>query len=274
MNTVLGSRRALLSAAFVTLAACFTPSAATASGFDVYLSAPGSQSTIFTDTLTETFSGFTPGIYTSNLTSSIGTYQLSSTNKLAVVANNIYGTGTGNYVALGAQSGSSAPVTLQLSGAHSYFGFSWNAGDVNNEISFYNGSTLVGRYSTATITNILKKSTVTALNGSTYNSSDYYGQPSTHLNSSEPYAFINFIDSTGTFDKVVFGNSGTTGTGFESDNHTIRTTAPSAVSSFVFVGSVTPEPGSVGLCIGLGLSSCLFLKRRRRPGVKRSSSAH
>jgi len=245
------------------LAAIAVPSAATASGFDVFLSAPASQSTIFTNTITETFSGFTPGVYTSNLVASVGTYQLSSSTKLAVVANNQYGANTGNYVALGAQSSSSAPVTLQLATGNSYFGFSWNAGDVNNELSFYNGSQLVGYYSTATVTGLLKNPTVTALDGTTYTSSQYYGQPGTRLNSGEPYAFINFIDNAGTFDKVVFGNSRTSATGFESDNHTIRPTAPSAANSFVFVGSATPEPGSVGLMIGLGISAGIFLKGRR-----------
>lgn len=237
---------------------------ADASGIDVYLSAPASHSTIFTDTITETFSGFSTGIYTSNMMGAVGTYQLSSTTKLAVVANNQYGTNTGNYVALGAQSGSSAPVTLQLPGQTAYFGFSWNAGDANNEISFYNGTTRVGYYSTATITAILKNSTVTALNGQIYMSSKYYGQPTTGLNSSEPYAFINFISTGGTFDKVVFGNKSTTGTGFESDNHTIRTTAPGADGSFVFVGTATPEPGSVALLTGFGLAGGVFLKRRKR----------
>lgn len=203
--------------------------------------------------------------------SSIGTYQVNSTAKLAVVANNQYGANTGNYVALGAQSGSSAPVTLQLAGGNSYFGFSWNAGDVNNEISFYNGSQMVGYYSTATVTGLLKQPTVTALDGTTYTSSQYYGQPGTRLNSGEPYAFINFIDTAGTFDKVVFGNSHTTGTGFESDNHTIRLNAPNAANSFVFVGSATPEPGSVGLFIGLGISAGIFLKRRR---VRRTGNAN
>lgn len=263
-----------LSGLLVSFAVVAISSPAEASGFDVYLSAPGSQQTLFTSTLTETFSGFSTGTYTSNLVSTIGTYQLTTTAKAAIVANNQYGTGTGNYFSIGAQSSSSAPVTLQLSGQNSYFGFSWNAGDVNNELSFYNGSTLVGYYKTAAILDILKNATVTAVNGQTYQSSSYFGQPGTQLNASEPYAFINFFDSTGSFDRIVFGNSGSSGTGFESDNHTIRTTAPAPDSTFVFVGSAVPEPGDIATVAGLGLAGGIFLKRRLRRSRRTVSAAH
>ena len=241
-------------------------SPARASGFDVYLSAPASTATIYTNTITETFEEFTPGTYTTPLVgpTGFGTYELSSTNKLAIVADNQYGAGTGNYAALGAESGSSAPVTLKLASPQSYFGFSWNAGDANNTLSFYNGSTLVAYYSTATVTSLLKNTTVTALNGQTYQSSSYYGQPVSHQDSNEPFAFINFFDNSGTFDSIVFGNSNSTGTGFESDNHTIRAAAPAPDTSFVYVGSAVPEPSSVALFCGLGVAGGVAVRRRKR----------
>ena len=256
----------LLGTLLLTIALADVRSASASGSFDVYLSAPGSQSTIYTNTLTETFSEFNPGVYTSNLVGTIGTYQLSSSTKLAIMANDQYGSGTGNYAALGAQSGSASPVTLLLNSPQSYFGLSWNAGDQNNTLSFYNGSQLVGLYSTASVLNLLKNTTVTALNGQTYQSSAYYGQPGTHQDAGEPFAFINFTYTAGTFDRVVFGNSNTTGTGFESDNHTIRTNAPAPDSSFVSVGSAaTPEPGATALLIGLGLSGATLAIRRRKP---------
>jgi hypothetical protein len=234
-------------------------------GIDVYLSAPKSQATVFTNTLTETFEGFTAGIHTTSMVATIGTYQLSTTTKLAVLADDQYGTGTGQYVSLGAQSGTSAPVTLQLSSAQSYFGFSWNAGDANNEISFYNSGQRVGYYATSQVIGLLSHTTVTTLDGQTYQSSAYYGKPTTGVNSGEPYAFLNFIYTGGAFDKIVFSNSNSIGTGFESDNHTIRTVAPTAPGSFVHAGNAsTPEPGTLTLLSGLGLSGGIFLKRRRR----------
>ena len=239
------------------------------SGIDVYLSAPRAQGTIYSNTTVETFSGFAVGTYTTPLVSVLGTYQLSATSKLAVQADDQYGTGTGNYVALGAQTGSAVPVTLKLTATQSYFGMSWNAGDRNNELTFYNGSKLVGYYSTAQITNLLSNPTVTTVDGRTYQSSAYNGQPSTLANAGEPYAFINFIFKTGSFDKIVFGNSNTTATGFESDNHTIRVTAPVPDGSFVYAGVASvPEPGSVGLMAGVGLCSSVLVLRRRRKRVR------
>jgi F0F1-type ATP synthase membrane subunit c/vacuolar-type H+-ATPase subunit K len=240
---------------------------ASAGGIDVYLSAPASQSSLYSNITTETFSSFSTGIYTSPLASPLGSYQLTSTTKLAVLADDQYGTGTGNYVSLGAQSGSSLPVTLQLARSVSYFGFSWNAGDTNNQLAFYDSGRLVGNYSTTSIFAVLKNMSVAPLLGPSYLSSDYYGKPnsgSSRANSGEPYAFINFISNGGTFNSVVFSNSNTVGTGFESDNHTIRTDAPTPDNSFVRVGSTfVPEPGNVAFCFGLVMVGSMFTLRRR-----------
>ena len=230
-----------------------------------YLSAPKSQASLYTSVTVETFTSFAVGTYTSPLVATIGTYQLSATSKLAVRADDQYSAGTGNYVALGAETGTSAPVTLQLAASQSYFGISWNAGDSNNELTFYNGSALVGYYSTAKLTSLLANPTLTTVDGHTYQSSAYKGQPTTGANVAEPYAFINFIYSGGTFNKIVFGNSNSASTGFESDNHTIRTTAPIPDGGFVYAGIATvPEPGSVGLMAGCGVCTTLFLFKRRR----------
>jgi alpha-D-ribose 1-methylphosphonate 5-triphosphate synthase subunit PhnG len=66
------------------------------------------------------------------------------------------------------------------------------------------------------------------------------------------------------FDKVVFDNSGTTGSGFESDNHTV-TSAPVTLSGdHVFVSSLagnTPEPAAAALLAG-GLLLIAAARRR------------
>lgn len=234
-------------------------SSAHAQEISLYLSAPKTQSTIFTSTTVETFDA-TAGHYTSNFSSVIGTYTLSSTNAFNILADNQYGSGTGQYMAFGAQSGTSGPITLTFSAPQSYFGFSWNAGDNNNGIAIYNGATLLRRFSTATIRTMLSGPTVTAIDSTVYNSSQYFGKPPAGTsNSGEPYAFLNFIASGGTFTSIVFDNSGSTGSGFETDNHTIRASSVTPNGSFVFVSTSAPEPATWVLA-SLGM---IFLGRRR-----------
>lgn len=258
----------LIAGIFASIALSGLQSANAADLINVYLSAPKSTASVYSDTTTETFESLATGTYNSSYTSTIGTYQLSNTSKMAIVANDQYGTGTGKYMSFGAQSGTSGAITLNFNAPQSYFGFSWNAGDSNNGLSFYRGSELLGSYSTATILAKLSGTTVTAIDGvTTYNSSQYKGQPVSGQNSGQPYGFINIIDTNGAFDRVVFTNNNTTSTGYETDNHTIRTTAPGANNTFVAVGSTTPpavpEAGTVTL-LGLGLSAMGMVVTRRR----------
>lgn len=231
---------------------------------DIYLSGPDSTTSIYDQTTVETFESLAPGLYSTPYVSTIGTYQADGTSTFAISTDNQYGNGTGQYLGFGAQTGTSAPVTLTFSTPQSYFGFSWSAGDPFNGISFYRGSESLGYYSTQTILDKLSASTVTAYDGvTTYNSQDYFGKPGTGENSSEPYSFINIINTNGTFDRVVFDNSNRTNTGFEMDNHTIRTGITNPDGSFVPVGSAIPEAGTVTL-IGLGLSAMGIIATRRR----------
>ncbi len=256
--------------AFVAL----SPSAHAAGSIGVYLSKPQSQTTTYSETVVETFESLSTGQRTTNYASAIGTYNFSSSIPVSVQADNQFGMGTGQYIALGAQSSSSAPFSVTFATAQSYFGFSWSAGDSSNGLTFYNGSTNLGRFSTALITSMLSQSQVSAVDGTTYNSADYKGKPgsvtsiidSNRQNSAEPYAFLNFIGSGGMmFDRVVFDNSGSTSSGFESDNHTIRTSAPTVDQKSVFVGGVgAPEPGAFALALPfLPLLGVKALRRRK-----------
>ena len=251
----------------LTLSAAFSLSnSAKAISISIYLSAPKSQTTIYSNTTVETFNSLVAGNRTTDYNSAIGIYHLSPTNPFNIQADNQYGSGTGNYVALGAQSGTSAPFTLTLTSPATYFGLSWNAGDNKNGLAFYSGNILVGQFISSSIQAKLSATTVTALDNTVYTSASYRGKPPAGtLNPSENYAFINFIATGGTFDSVVFSNSGSIGSGFESDNHTILGTPISPDGKFVFVSNIStvPEPGvlSVGLCSLIGIAG--FSMRRR-----------
>ena len=101
--------------------------------------------------------------------------------------------------------------TLTLDTASSYFGFWWSAGDPYNVLSFYNGDTLVGQFTTASLMAPLPDA--------------YDGNPLNRaINGSEPYAFINFFgDSETSWDKIILTNN--QASGFESDNYTTRVEA-------------------------------------------------
>ena len=238
------------------------PHAHAAPSLAIYLSKPQSQTTIYDLTTVETFESLATGNRTTDFSSAIGTYTLSASNPFNIQADNQYGAGTGQYMAIGAQSGTTTPITLTFAAPQAYFGFSWNAGDNSNGLTFYNGATSLGRFSTATLTTLLSRPTVTAIDGTNYASSEYYGKSGTgatktaRTNNGEPYAFLNFIATGETFDRVVFDNSNSKGSGFESDNHTIRTDAPPTLDQkSVFAASLTngtttiataaPEPAAL-----------------------------
>jgi hypothetical protein len=222
-----------------------------------YISAPGVQSSSQAGNSgaeTETFDSLPQGNETTPYASSIGTFQFSTTAQGAILAADQYGGANGTqYMAFGAQSGTSAPITINLNGSYNYFGFWFSAGDSNNGITFYSNGTEFARFSTANILSLLSGSTVTALNGSTYNSSAYYGNPNgTNEDSGEPFTYVEIVTTGTTFDTVVLDNSGTTATGFESDNDTVYFGSVAVPTSDVFVSilTVVPEPSHYTMLLG------------------------
>jgi hypothetical protein len=101
--------------------------------------------------------------------------------------------------------------TLKLDTESSYFGMWWSAGDAKNVLEFYNGDTLMGRFTTASLMDPLPGS--------------YDGNPlDRSINRGEPYGFINFFaDEKTSWDRIVLTNEGSSG--FESDNYTTRVEA-------------------------------------------------
>lgn len=157
-------------------------------------------------------------------------------------------------------------TTLKLDSQYAYFGFWWSAGDDKNVMEFYKNDKLVARFTTDSLLNALASSP------------DYKGSPVKNVlnqNASQSYAFVNFFGANGTtWDEITFSNLGTSG--FESDNHTVRTqpwgstdfpeevNKPYPGKAFATVDGNTvspiPEPSSALLPL---LGGFFFLRRRR-----------
>lgn len=216
----------------------------------VTLENPGVQSSQVAGVTTETFNGFARNQY-SSITSSIGTYT-SGSNGMSIHAADSYGGSNGSqYIAIGAQS-QQLSMTLTLNSPQAYFGFEWLAGDNQNVIKFYNNATLVGTFNVGDLISFIDK---------TSNSSLYYGNPNNRSqDSGEPFAYVNVIGTQGTtFNRVVFSNS-SFGTGFETDNHSIKATAPNPTPGTPVQSIMVPEPSAIVL-LSLGVAGCLVSAR-------------
>ena len=80
--------------------------------------------------------------------------------------------------------------------------------------------------------------------------SAYFGNPNNGLDSTQPFAYVNLVATSGTvFNTVVFSNA-RIDSGFESDNHSVGLVAP------------TPEPGIFALLSSLSVTSIVLVRRR------------
>jgi hypothetical protein len=215
----------------------FVPLAARAS-VSLTVDAPGVESSQVGGVVTETFNTVSIGKYTT-LDTPIGDFT-APTPGMAIVAANEFGGagGTGNYMAIGAESGQ-AEADLALNSPASYLGVWLSALDANNIIEVYSGSSLLATFNYSNI-----KPLETA--------SGYYGNPNSAFlgqDSGEPFAYLNITGTAGTtFDKIVFLNSGQN-TGEELDNISVLCAAsPSA-------GPLVPLPAAGWT--GLGMLACL-----------------
>jgi hypothetical protein len=166
------------------------------------------------------------------------------------------GQSTGNY--LRGQSGSNTTLTLGTPAA--YFGIYFCAADAFNDIVISRLGTTLLTFDTATLLTKLNGGvgTVQAINGSLYNTADYFGKPVSNANPTQAYAYLHFIAEAGvTFDKIELKQR-VGAASFESDNHSIRTTAPVVPGSLVGV----PEPSS--LLLSLSTLGSLMLVRKRK----------
>jgi hypothetical protein len=224
------------------------------------------------------FNSITPNTKVTNYAWTNGTATVGTIDQVYVHQADQYGGagGVGNYAVQSTSVGGDyhTPTTTitfptgEGQAGHAYFGFWWSAGDAENVLSFYSGTTLVAQLTTDNLLNKLASSPA------------YYGNPTAGTfhgqNSNEAYAFINFFGDSGTtWDKIVFSNLGQSG--FESDNWTDRVgawgtgsgeTGPmpgvqvaSVSGTTVTMMEAIPEPSSV-LCLSATLGLLAFRRRR------------
>jgi len=218
-------------------------------GFVLTANAAGSQASTVAGVTTESFDSFKAGGYTT-LTTAIGTL---ASPGLEIVSNNQYGGagGTGNYVAIGAESGQDSS-TLTLNSPQAYFGLWGSAADSLNEVEFLSGGHVLASFTAASAF-----SSLGSAYGGNFNNGD---------DSGEKFAYINFIGTSGTtFDQVIFLNSNTS-TGFESDNWSVTSTPLGATDPGITLGvfpSAVPEPTSLALTAS-GILALVGIGRYRR----------
>ncbi|MEO5916423.1 MAG: PEP-CTERM sorting domain-containing protein [Luteolibacter sp.] len=227
---------------------------------NIYLSPNGIESAEtsgITGVSTETFTGAAPG-YLGSYSTAIGSYSGDS----HVIAENIYGGyQEGNY--LGIYTGES--TTLTLTAPVAYFGFYFSAGDAGNIVELFSGGNLVLTFRTGDLINMLPKtvgSQIQAINGSFYNTADYYGQPGPNqeATNNEPYAYVHFVGTAGTtFDQIRFSEPNTAT--FETDNHSVRATAPLLPGTLVDITGAVPEPSGTALVL-FSLGTLAMVRRR------------
>ena len=213
-----------------------------------------------------TFDALPATAKSTNLTWLDGTATVGTIDQVYIHAADQYG-GAGasgsNYAVQSTSVGGTdaTPVTtVNLTASSAYFGMWWSAGDDKNVLKFYSANTLVAQFTTNTLISVISSSP------------EYYGNPRTGQNASQPYAFINFFGQDGTtWDKIILTNQGSSG--FESDNWTDRTGAwgtepgetgppPGVIVATVNGVTVTPvpEPSAISL---LALLPLVALRRRR-----------
>jgi hypothetical protein len=188
--------------------------------------APGVTSTTTPGVITVNFNGLTPGAFSG--VTPIGTY---SAGGVIVPADQYSGNGT-SYISDGAQS-TTTSYTLTFNSPQTFFGMLWDAMDAQNSLTFNtNGGPIT--FNSTNISGLVNADKGNPLNGD---------------DSGEYFVYLDFTGTNGTtFSSVTFNNNGT-GTGFESDNHSI-------------LASTVPEPSTYGMLLS-GLGALGFAVRRR-----------
>jgi hypothetical protein len=215
--------------------ACFGIQTASAAFFvDFYLSAPGVQTSFAqgnAGTATEDFNTLSLGGHSGPGALGVGNY----TGSFQIYAGDQWGGANGSkYVK------DPNDFDITFTAAARYVGFWWSAGNAGNTVQLYSGGALAAEFNSSYLSSYLNNGsgTVTALDGTIYNTSAYYGNPNQSSpggHSGEPFGYINLFarNGSGFFDRVVFKN-----VGFEFDNITASSSAEDPRGSSFGIGSV------------------------------------
>ena len=235
--------------------------------------APGVQNTTATFTTggVETFDTQPVHGYPSSLTTNFGTSGAGSTitgtysaggKGIQINSADQFGGagGDSNYIVAFPNTPYTLSLKSDIKGGVNYFGFWLSALDKGNTLTFSdaNGKDLF-TFNPQDVINAID---------TTKTPSQYYGNPTADFHGqdkNEPFVFLNFFDTTGSFNKITFKEVNFGG-GYESDNHTVGhyltmgqgTTVPLTLS-----GGAVPEPEAWTLMI-VGIGAVGGVLRRRR----------